>query len=416
MTAAKPVNLATWEGFQTELQNREVEIKAQLPPNIDPKRFIGAAIAAVKQNPLILTATPRSLFSAVTKAAQDGLLPDGREGVINVYNVKVSTNPDRWEKQAQWLQMIYGIRKRARELGEIIIDCQIVYDGDVFRQVQGDSPSIVHEPAALGANRGNAIGAYAIFRHGDEVLHREVMSADEIELVRSKSKNPDGLLWSTFWTEGWKKTVARRGVKSVPSSPKLDQVFSRIDEDYEFPAIAVTPAPRLPPSAPPAPQLPPAGSKPTSKPQAGTDSDGAGGEAPGLPPGTPSNSPPTAQGPASGSNPTPEPGEASHASPTDDSGAVSTPSQPATPETTPGPPETSDLGRWLDDLDRGLADAETEDDLDKRWYEADAQIELADDPDGLQRAFAIYQAHQARVRRKAASDNGQGDLLGGDGG
>jgi recombination protein RecT len=266
-----PVN--TWEGFASELSRREREITPLLPSNIPWERFKNTAVAAVKQTPEILEATPRTLFAALTKAAGDGLLPDGREGFINVYNVKVqrrrpgsNATEAGYEKQAAWAPMLYGLRKRARELGDIIIDAQAVYKGDVFVWRQGDAPLIDHQPAPLGTERGPLIGAYAIFRDKDgTILHREVMDKAQIEVTRGQSRASDSLMWSKFPEEAYRKTVVRRGVKTVPVSEKLEQIIRRDDEAFAWgdrptveggtsaERIPATPARALagPPKAPP---------------------------------------------------------------------------------------------------------------------------------------------------------------------
>lgn len=257
-TAPKSQGLIAYEGFQAEIKNRADELASQLPSNVSRDRFINAAIAAVKQTPDILKATPRSLFSALTKAAQDGLVPDGREGVITVYNQKVVVKgqPDRWEAVAQWNPMTYGLRKRARELDGIIIDTQVVYANDHFERDQGDDPKIIHKPAPLGEDSGPGIGAYAIFKHPTEgILHREVMSKADIETARNQSKAKESLMWTKFWTEGWRKTVARRGIKSVPVSPALERLVQREDDTFDFNngARDVTPKMIDPPEPPPPP-------------------------------------------------------------------------------------------------------------------------------------------------------------------
>jgi recombination protein RecT len=245
-----------WEDFQTEVKAREPDFAAMLPPHVRKDRFIAAAVAAAKQNPDLLFADKRTLFSALTKAAQDGLLPDGREGVINIYNTEASKG--KWIKQAQWNPMIYGLRKRARELDAMLIDAQVVYANDDFLWQQGDDPKIEHTPAKLGTPRGEMIGAYAIFKREDKtVLHREVMDKAQITTTRNQSKAPNSLMWTKFETEGWRKTVVRRGVKSVPVSEGLEQIVRRDDDMFDFSQTAIEPTPpKL--SPPPAPKAPPA--------------------------------------------------------------------------------------------------------------------------------------------------------------
>lgn len=216
--------LATWQEFEGALAQRESEIAALLPQHVSKGRFISSAIAAVKQNPDLLLASPRSLMSAVTKSAQDGLIPDGREGVITAYG-----------GEAKWNPMAYGLRKRARELDGILIDAQVVHENDDFVWHQGDSPRIEHIPAQLGTLRGKLIGVYAIFKREDgTVLHREVMDEFQIEAVKGQSKAPRSLMWMSFTDEAWRKTVVRRGIKSVPVSEKLEEIVRRDDDQFDF--------------------------------------------------------------------------------------------------------------------------------------------------------------------------------------
>ena len=229
--------LANWQDFEVALNDRQADIDAMLPRNIPLAKFQATAIAAVKQNPELLECTTRSLMSAITRSAQDGILPDGREGVINSYNTKVPKKgqPDRWEKQAQWNPMAHGLRKRARETDGILIDAQVIYQNDTFTWEQGDRPLIGHIPAPLGTPRGDKIGAYAIFKREDgTILAREVMAKDEITKVREQSKAPDSLMWTKFEGEAWRKTVLRRGIKSVPVSEELESIVRRDDENFTF--------------------------------------------------------------------------------------------------------------------------------------------------------------------------------------
>lgn len=216
--------LANWQEFETSLQERQSDIAAMLPSHVSKARFLATAVSAVKQNPDLLKASARSLMGAVTKAAQDGLLPDGREGVITAYN-----------GEAKWNPMTHGLRKRARELESMIIDCQVVHEHDHFVWHQGDDPKIEHTPTQLGAKRGSMIGAYAIFKSKDRaVLHREVMNADQIETVHGQSNAKNSLMWTKFVEEAWRKTVLRRGIKSVPVGEQLENIVHRDDDDFVF--------------------------------------------------------------------------------------------------------------------------------------------------------------------------------------
>lgn len=251
--------------FKKQLSDREGEYRSLLPSSIPVERFMAVAQTAVKKSPRLLECTPRSLFLAFSQAAQDGLLPDGKQGIILDHNTKVSERgkQDRWELQATWIPMAFGIRKRARETDKIIIDAQVVYANDFFDRDQGDDPKIIHKPAPLDKDQGEMIGAYAIFKYEDgQIIHRETMRKTEIEMVQSKSKSPGGMLWKDFPGEAWRKTAIRRGSKTVPVSPELERILTRDDEQFDFnqerheaPALS-PPSPPSPPSVPGAQSAP----------------------------------------------------------------------------------------------------------------------------------------------------------------
>ena len=218
-----------YEDFQKDLSRKEDELAAMLPPNITRERFLAAASSAVRQNLALVNCDRRSLMNAITKSAQDGVMPDGREGVIVSYREKQKDNS--WKNIASWNPMTFGQRKRAWELDKIRVSANVVFEHDHFKQVEGDEPSIEHLPAELGNPRGRRRGAYAIFKDEDgNIIHREVMPAEDIERTRQQSKQPDGLMWAKFTDEAWKKTVVRRGFKSVPCSTRLETIVRRDDE------------------------------------------------------------------------------------------------------------------------------------------------------------------------------------------
>lgn len=251
--------LTPYDVFEEELHERKDEIASLLPSTITREAFINTAIIAVKNNPELLTCDRRSLHKAVTNAALDGLRPDGKEGAIVIRNEKIKKTVngkkvEEWITAACWQHMVYGVRKRARELDGIVIDAQVVYEKDVFEYELGDEPRLTHKPPKLGTARGKMIGAYAVFRKGNDILHREIMDAAQVEKVRGISKQPDGMMWTKFPEEGWRKSVVHRGSKTVPCSDALRQVMER-DHD-NFTVSAPKPAIEIPQEAAPLVALP----------------------------------------------------------------------------------------------------------------------------------------------------------------
>lgn len=217
---------------KTDFRDR---LAAALPPNVDPSRFQRVVLTAIQQKPELVDANRESLYLAALKAASDGLLPDGREGAFVEYNVKVSRNPDKWEKRVQWMPMVAGVIKRLATAG-INIDAQLVHEADDFDQILGDDAAIHHKAPKLGTSRGEILGVYAIARLPNGMVMREVMDLESIEQVRSVSKDPDGI-WKKWYGEMARKSVIRRLAKRLPIlDPKLADTIQRDDELYDFAA------------------------------------------------------------------------------------------------------------------------------------------------------------------------------------
>jgi len=249
--------LVQYQEFEAELEDRSQSIASMLPSTVSIERFKNTVIAAVRQDPEILKASIRSVMASVIRAAQDGLVPDGREGHIAVYNTNVAKKGERdqWEKRAQWNPMAHGLRKRLRELDGLIANAEVVHENDHFLWRQGDDPKIEHEPAKLGTKRGEMIGAYCIYRREDgTILHREVMDMEQIEQTRAQSKAKDSLMWTKFKSEGYRKSVLRRGIKTVPVSDTMREIIQRDDaENFDFAKASEPSLSLVPPSPPPAP-------------------------------------------------------------------------------------------------------------------------------------------------------------------
>ncbi len=214
-----------------------VEIEKALPKDIDADRFIRTVVTAVQMNPKLLDADRRSLFGACMKAAQDGLMPDGREAVLNIYSTKVKgPGGDYWADMVQFLPMVRGLLKAMRNSGEVAsVDAAAVYERDHFKFVRGDDPRIEHEPFLGADDPGQVIAAYVIVKLRNGETHREVMSKRDIEKVREASKAPNGPGWSKWYDQFAIKSVVKRAYKLLPSSSdRLDRLIQHDNEAMEF--------------------------------------------------------------------------------------------------------------------------------------------------------------------------------------
>lgn len=211
--------------FGDFLIDRQGSLLESLPPTISPVKFISVVKTALANKPSLLECTFASLWNACLRAAQDGLLPDGREGAIAPFG-DMGDGPRK--DIATWLPMIAGYRKKARNAGIIDWRVELVYENDEFDFELGDTPFIKHRKYFGGGEPGPLVGAYSIVTLPDKTLTREVMTIRELDQIRSKSKAAKGP-WSVpeFTGEMYKKTIARRHYKQLASS----------DTDYELAKI-----------------------------------------------------------------------------------------------------------------------------------------------------------------------------------
>jgi phage RecT family recombinase len=225
--------------FRSQFERMTSEIGAALPPHIPVERFMRVVLTAVNGNPDLIDADRRSLFEASMKAAQDGLLPDGRDGALVVYNTKVKVQKngrevEEWIKKVQWMPMISGILKKVRNSGDLLsIAAHVAFEHDEFTYSLGDEEKIEHKPA-IGKDRGKPLLVYAVAKTKDGGIYRDVMTVEDVEKVRNVSRAKNSGPWTTWWDEMAKKTVLRRLSKRLPMSSDLDDLIRRDDELYDF--------------------------------------------------------------------------------------------------------------------------------------------------------------------------------------
>lgn len=226
----------------------EEKFAAALPAHIPSGRYVRSAINAVLKPDIASVADTaegrQSIYESLLKCAADGLLPDGREAALVKFNTK---DGDRWVNKAQYMPMVAGIMKKARNSGEIAaIYCHVVYSNDVFKvSLVTDGVPVTHEPA-MGA-RGDVVGAYALCRFKDGSWSQpEIMDVEQINAIRKRSKTADKGPWATDWAEMARKTVIKRAAKYWPSSTDKDgvdvaELIKRDDDLTDLPLIESEP-------------------------------------------------------------------------------------------------------------------------------------------------------------------------------
>ena len=71
-----------------EIQAMEADLKKMLPQSVPSDKFIRTVQTAITMNPDIAECDKNSVIGACMKAASDGLVLDGREAALTIYNSK----------------------------------------------------------------------------------------------------------------------------------------------------------------------------------------------------------------------------------------------------------------------------------------------------------------------------------------
>ena len=183
---------------------------------------------ALSTNPDLFDADRQSVINALSSCAKDGLIPDGREAALVVYKTKLP-NGQR-VRRAQYLPMIDGVMKRVRQSGEVsIIATRVLYKNDKFRVwMDENGEHIFYEPNML--DRGEMIGAFAYAKMRTGELQFEVMNIEDIEKVRTASRNSDSGPWVNWYESMSRKSVMHRLGRRLPNNSEIMEMLERGQE------------------------------------------------------------------------------------------------------------------------------------------------------------------------------------------
>lgn len=231
--------LSLIETAKRGIAKMEGEFAKALPGHVTPARFVRTAQTAISMTRNIDKVSDlRSLYAAVTNAAADGLILDGREAALVV----------DYKGGASYRPMMRGLLKLAHNSGMIkSLVVELVRDADQFSYQPTDADNPISHSIDLRKPRGEVYAVYAMAVLSSGGIVFEVMTAEDVNRIRDRSdayiafKNGKikSTPWSTDWSEMARKTVFRRLSKYLPaSSDRLHEAAERIDEDFSFDAEA----------------------------------------------------------------------------------------------------------------------------------------------------------------------------------
>lgn len=204
------------------------QFAAALPKHLSAERFGRIAMTAISRTPKLMECTQESVFKCLLDLSAMGLEPDGRHAHLIPYG-----------KECTLIIDYKGLVALVRRSGEVAkIHAEIVCENDVFEHDMGEITKHTYD---LRKDRGKAYAAFAQVTLKDGSTQAAIMSKDEIEAIRKRSRAGSSGPWVSDWNEMAKKTAFRRLTKWLTISPEIMDTISKADE-YEFGGIRdVTP-------------------------------------------------------------------------------------------------------------------------------------------------------------------------------
>lgn len=198
------------------------QIALALPKHMNADRMARVALTAINRVPKLLLCTPSSVLSCLMQCSQYGLEPDGRHAHLIPYG-----------DQCQLIIDYKGLVALVRRSGEVKdVYADVVCANDQFEFQKGKDRFLKHK-YDIRKPRGEVICAYSYVVPKDAEDSFEIMTTEEINAVRERSRAGKSGPWVTDWSEMAKKTVFRRHSKWLPFSSELQEAIAADDEDFE---------------------------------------------------------------------------------------------------------------------------------------------------------------------------------------
>jgi recombination protein RecT len=188
-----------------------------LPKHLTPDRFLRVAITALTKTPKLAQCDQASFFGALLTLSQYGLEPDGRSAHLIPYGTT-----------CQLILDYKGIVELVMRTGLVSkLHADVVCESDDFEYDLGE---IVRHKIDLREPRGEMFAAYATCQFKDGATSAVVLSKQEVDDVRNRSKAGRSGPWVTDYNEMAKKTAFRRLSKWLPVSSEVRDLMAKDDD------------------------------------------------------------------------------------------------------------------------------------------------------------------------------------------
>jgi|HubBroStandDraft_6_1064221.scaffolds.fasta_scaffold163192_2 recombination protein RecT len=196
----------------------KAELAKVLPKHLTPDRMARVVLTAIMKTPALMDCTQESLLQCMMLCSQAGLEPDGRLAHLIPYG-----------KVATVIFDFKGIVALALRNGMEAVFADKVCEADDFEAAVHNGRKNIRHVVNYKKARGEAYAYYTVCQR-EGVIDFEVMTREEVDLIRSRSKAGRSGPWVTDYDEMAKKTVIRRMSKRWDLLPEIRDVINADDD------------------------------------------------------------------------------------------------------------------------------------------------------------------------------------------
>lgn len=195
-----------------------------LPKHLTPDRFIRVACTTVMRTPKLAQCDQTSFLNAVLTLSQLGIEADGRRAHLIPFE-----NRKRGVTECQLIIDYKGLAELAMRSGVVsCLHADVICENDEFEY---DAGQLKRHRINFKQPRGAVYAVYALCRFKDGAEKCDVMTREDVEDIRKRSRAGNNGPWVTDWNEMAKKTVFRRLSKWLPLSPEFRDAVDADEEE-----------------------------------------------------------------------------------------------------------------------------------------------------------------------------------------
>lgn len=224
------------KGIADLLQSHWSRIEAVMPKHMSSERMYQLAISTVNQTPQLAECDVASLLSCVMKCSALGLEPSAVDGLGRAY---ILPYRNKGKMTATLIVGYKGMIDLCRRSGEIKdISARAVFEGDEFEYEFGLDEKLRHKPSSRRHEPGEKpTHVYMVAHFKDGGHYMDVMTIDEVEAIRKRSKAKDSGPWVTDYVAMAKKTVIRRAFPYLPASVEAQQAVAADETTPDYSGV-----------------------------------------------------------------------------------------------------------------------------------------------------------------------------------